>query len=255
MFSFPPGFPGEDRLAGERNPGAQAGSRVSARGLFRSAAGAPHILWRTSRSARAMTHIRESANSAWVPRQCGTRPIGRKDRPRIVMEGPLVSDTTEFLSGATDASGETPLGRPASAGDTGPEGSHAGSSAPAGSDGAAAATGRRRQGTGLSALRLPELQQVAHQMGIAGTARMRKSQLIAAIQEKQGGGAATEPRRSSAPSADRPAAAAASSEVGTAAAGSEVSAPRAASAGADASPPAQAGRHGDTNIHGYRQPQ
>ena len=103
------------------------------------------------------------------------------------MEGPLVSDTTEFLSGATDASGETPLGRPASAGDTGPEGSHAGSSAPAGSDGAAAATGRRRQGTGLSALRLPELQQVAHQMGIAGTARMRKSQLIAAIQEKQGG--------------------------------------------------------------------
>ena len=152
------------------------------------------------------------------------------------MEGPLVSDTTEFLSGATDASGETPLGRPASAGDTGPEGSHAGSSAPAGSDGAAA-TGRRRQGTGLSALRLPELQQVAHQMGIAGTARMRKSQLIAAIQEKQGGGAATEPRRSSAPSADRPAAAAASSEAATAAAGSEVSAPRAASAGADASRP------------------
>jgi transcription termination factor Rho len=153
------------------------------------------------------------------------------------MEGPLVSDTTEFLSGATDASGETPLGRPASAGDTGPEGSHAGSSAPARSDGAAAATGRRRQGTGLSALRLPELQQVAQQMGIAGTARMRKSQLIAAIQEKQGGGAVTEPRRGSAPSADRPAAAAASSEVATAAAGSEVSAPRAASAGADASRP------------------
>ncbi|MGO9783731.1 MAG: transcription termination factor Rho [Streptosporangiaceae bacterium] len=147
-----------------------------------------------------------------------------------------MSDTTEFLSGATDASGEPPLGRPASAEDTGPEGSHAGSSAPAGSDGAAAATGRRRQGTGLSALRLPELQQVAHQMGIAGTARMRKSQLIAAIQEKQGGGAA-EPRRSSAPSAGAPAAAAASSEVATAAAGSEVSAPRAASAGADVSRP------------------
>jgi transcription termination factor Rho len=78
------------------------------------------------------------------------------------------------------------------------------------------------------------LQQVAQQMGIAGTARMRKSQLIAAIQEKQGGSAATEPRRSSAPSADRPAA---SSEVATAAAGSEVSASRAASAGADASRP------------------
>ena len=30
MFSFPPGMPGEDGLAGERDPGAQAGNRVSA---------------------------------------------------------------------------------------------------------------------------------------------------------------------------------------------------------------------------------
>ena len=101
-----------------------------------------------------------------------------------------------------------------------PEGSHAGSGAPAGSDGAAAAKGRRRQGTGLSALLLPELQQVAQQMGIAGTARMRKSQLIAAIQEKQGGNA-EEPRRGSRAGAPS----------------TEVSAPRAASAGADASRP------------------
>ena len=137
------------------------------------------------------------------------------------MEGPLVSDTTEFLSGAQDAPGETPLGRPASPVNADPEGSHAGSRAPAGSDGAAAAKGRRRQGTGLSALLLPELQQVAHQMGIAGTARMRKSQLIAAIQEKQGGGTAEEPRRGSRAGATSP----------------EVSAPRAASAGADASRP------------------
>jgi transcription termination factor Rho len=138
------------------------------------------------------------------------------------MEGPLVSDTTEFLSGAPDAPGETPLGRPASQENAGPEGSHAGSRAPAGSDGAAAARGRRRQGTGLSALLLPELQQVAQQMGIAGTARMRKSQLIAAIQEKQGG-TADEPRRGSRAGAD--------------AAPTEVSAPRVASAGADASRP------------------
>jgi len=137
------------------------------------------------------------------------------------MEGPLVSDTTEFLSGAQDAPGETPLGRPASAVNADPEGSHAGSRAPAGSDGAAAAKGRRRQGTGLSALLLPELQQVAQQMGIAGTARMRKSQLIAAIQEKQGGGTAEEPRRGSRAGATS----------------REVSAPRAASAGADASRP------------------
>ena len=138
------------------------------------------------------------------------------------MEGPLVSDTTEFLSGAPDAPGETPLGRPASTGNADPEGSHAGSGAPAGSDGAAVAKGRRRQGTGLSALLLPELQQVAQQMGIAGTARMRKSQLIAAIQEKQGGHA-EEPRRGSRAGAGSPS--------------TDVSAPRAASAGADASRP------------------
>ena len=57
------------------------------------------------------------------------------------MEGPLVSDTTEFLSGAPDAPGETPLGSSASTGSAGPEGSHTGSRAPAGSDGAVAAKG------------------------------------------------------------------------------------------------------------------
>jgi transcription termination factor Rho len=59
-------------------------------------------------------------------------------------------------------------------------------------------------------------------MGIPGTARMRKSQLIAAIQEKQGGGGADEPRRSS-------------SRAGSEVAASEDSAQRVASAGADAS--------------------
>ncbi|WP_066373237.1 transcription termination factor Rho [Herbidospora mongoliensis] len=45
---------------------------------------------------------------------------------------------------------------------------------------------RRRSGTGLSAMVLPELQAMASGLGISGTGRMRKSQLIAAIQEKQG---------------------------------------------------------------------
>src|ERR1700742_2078602 len=98
------------------------------------------------------------------------------------MEGPLVSDTTEFPAGAASAPGETPLGSSAPSGNAAPEGSPA-------------AKGRRRQGTGLSSLLLPELQQVAQQMGIAGTGRMRKSQLIAAIQEKQGGGASAAPAR------------------------------------------------------------
>ncbi|OUC97904.1 transcription termination factor Rho [Streptosporangium minutum] len=74
-----------------------------------------------------------------------------------------MSDTTELLS---DAAGAPPV-----AGDTPTR---------------AAARPRRRSGTGLSAMVLPELQAMASGLGISGTGRMRKSQLIAAIQEKQG---------------------------------------------------------------------
>ncbi|RJL24492.1 transcription termination factor Rho [Bailinhaonella thermotolerans] len=77
-----------------------------------------------------------------------------------------MSETTELLS---DAAGTAPAGT-VSAEDT-----PARTRAP-----------RRRTGTGLSAKLLPELQAMAAGLGISGTARMRKSQLIAAIQEKQG---------------------------------------------------------------------
>ena len=40
----------------------------------------------------------------------------------------------------------------------------------------------------LSAMLLPELQRMAQSMGITGTARMRKSQLVEAIQDRQHGG-------------------------------------------------------------------
>ncbi|WP_430788283.1 transcription termination factor Rho [Actinoplanes sp. G11-F43] len=53
----------------------------------------------------------------------------------------------------------------------------------------ATATKRRRGGTGLSAMLLPELQSLAASLGISGTARMRKGELIAAITERQSGGA------------------------------------------------------------------
>ncbi|HWH00488.1 MAG TPA: transcription termination factor Rho [Pilimelia sp.] len=53
---------------------------------------------------------------------------------------------------------------------------------------------RRRTGTGLSAMLLPELQSLAASLGISGTARMRKGELIAAISERQGGGAPAAPR-------------------------------------------------------------
>ncbi|MEU3185474.1 transcription termination factor Rho [Streptomyces sp. NPDC006923] len=56
---------------------------------------------------------------------------------------------------------------------------------------AGAATGttarRRRSGTGLDGMVLAELQQVASGLGIRGTARMRKSQLIEVIKETQAG--------------------------------------------------------------------
>ncbi|WP_433126897.1 transcription termination factor Rho [Micromonospora sp. CA-240977] len=59
---------------------------------------------------------------------------------------------------------------------------------------AAAPARRRRSGTGLSAMLLPELQSLAASLGISGTARMRKGELIAAISERQGGNAAGTPR-------------------------------------------------------------
>jgi transcription termination factor Rho len=45
----------------------------------------------------------------------------------------------------------------------------------------------KRRGTGLSGKLLPELQKMAGDLGITGTAKMRKSELIAAIQSAQGG--------------------------------------------------------------------
>src|ERR1700722_11841879 len=75
-------------------------------------------------------------------------------------EGSLVSDTTEFLTSSPDRASTD-----------------------------AASTGRAgKTGGGLAAMRLPELQQLAQSMGIKGTGRLRKGEVIAAIQEKQGGG-------------------------------------------------------------------
>ncbi|MFE9695673.1 transcription termination factor Rho [Streptomyces sp. NPDC006270] len=71
------------------------------------------------------------------------------------------------------------------------------SAAPA--EGAATGTTarRRRSGTGLEGMVLAELQQVASGLGIRGTARMRKSQLIEVIKEAQAGGGSAAPKTSS----------------------------------------------------------
>ncbi|MBT2480870.1 transcription termination factor Rho [Streptomyces sp. ISL-94] len=68
---------------------------------------------------------------------------------------------------------------------------------------AGAAPKRRRTGTGLDGMVLAELQQVASGLGIRGTARMRKSQLIEVIKEAQaGGGSAPKAASSTAGAAD-----------------------------------------------------
>ncbi|AXG80282.1 transcription termination factor Rho [Streptomyces paludis] len=78
-----------------------------------------------------------------------------------------MSDTTDLMGVTADSSVDT--------------------TAPA--EGAATGTTarRRRSGTGLDGMVLAELQQVASGLGIRGTARMRKSQLIEVIKEAQAG--------------------------------------------------------------------
>ena len=95
------------------------------------------------------------------------------------MEGPLVSDTTELLSGASTASEDAPVGTSAPSAAAG--GPSEGAVAPA-------SKSRSRTGTGLSSLLMPELQRIAQTMGIPGAGRMRKGQLVEAIEARQGGG-------------------------------------------------------------------
>ncbi|MEU0113460.1 transcription termination factor Rho [Streptomyces bobili] len=67
---------------------------------------------------------------------------------------------------------------------------------------AAGAGSRRRRGTGLEGMVLAELQQVASGLGIRGTARMRKSQLIEVIKEAQAGSGAPAAKAAASPAGD-----------------------------------------------------
>ncbi|MDA2810461.1 transcription termination factor Rho [Nocardiopsis sp. RSe5-2] len=97
-----------------------------------------------------------------------------------------MSDTTELH---TDAAVSTNDESTAPAADAGDGAARAAKSAPARSRAGSGATG-------LSALKLTELQRLASSLGITGTGRMRKNDVIAAIEAKQGGPVAT-------PQADR----------------------------------------------------
>ena len=65
------------------------------------------------------------------------------------------------------------------------------------------AAGRRRKGSGLDAMLLPELKQLASSLGLRGTGAMRKSALIDAIRSAQNGGGAA-PTRAERPAARQP---------------------------------------------------
>ncbi|MEU4483310.1 transcription termination factor Rho [Streptomyces purpurascens] len=69
---------------------------------------------------------------------------------------------------------------------------------------ASGAGSRRRRGTGLDGMVLAELQQVASGLGIKGTARMRKSQLIEVIKEAQASGGAAPAAKADAPAETKP---------------------------------------------------
>ena len=74
-----------------------------------------------------------------------------------------MSETTDLVeTGAHDAAGTTEA--PAASGTTG---------------------SARRRGNGLSGMLLPELQRLAGELGISGTGRMRKGDLVAAISARQ----------------------------------------------------------------------
>ncbi|MFE2009388.1 transcription termination factor Rho [Streptomyces sp. NPDC059491] len=99
---------------------------------------------------------------------------------------------------------------------------------------AGAATGgtarRRRSGTGLDGMVLAELQQVASGLGIRGTARMRKSQLIEVIKEAQAGGGSAQaaaPAKADDAAADTKPKRRATSKARTGDAAAEAAAPKA----------------------------
>ena len=87
-----------------------------------------------------------------------------------------MSDTTELHQDAAVGTQDTTSSK-VDVGDAAP---------PAGKS-ASTRSRSRSGGTGLAALKLTELQRLASDLGITGTGRMRKSEIIAAIEAKQGG--------------------------------------------------------------------
>ncbi|MBL1095677.1 transcription termination factor Rho [Streptomyces coffeae] len=92
-----------------------------------------------------------------------------------------MSDTTDLMGVNASGTSDSSVGNAAAPATDAP-------AAPATGAATGTAPRRRRSGTGLDAMVLAELQQLASSLGIKGTARMRKSQLIEVIKEKQAAG-------------------------------------------------------------------
>lgn len=90
-----------------------------------------------------------------------------------------MSEPNEFFAGTRDLPGDTPHRSDPAA----PRSGTAAATAPAAQ---APGDGARPPGRALGSMLLPELQRVAQSMGITGVGRMRKSQLIEAIQSQIG---------------------------------------------------------------------
>ncbi|HEY1616635.1 MAG TPA: Rho termination factor N-terminal domain-containing protein, partial [Streptosporangiaceae bacterium] len=111
-----------------------------------------------------------------------------------------MSETLDLFPGSSGELEESP-GLSRSAGDsadtappagTSPASAGAVRSRPGADDGSNTAAGPqagRQAGKGLSAMLMPELQRLAQSLDLTGTARMRKGDLVAAIEERQRGGA------------------------------------------------------------------
>ena len=102
-----------------------------------------------------------------------------------------MSEPNEFFTGTRDLPGDAPRSdqpepRPGTTAVTAP-GPVTPESAGGSGDGAGAGPPARAPGRALTSMLLPELQRVAQSLGITGVGRMRKSQLIEAIQSRQGG--------------------------------------------------------------------
>jgi transcription termination factor Rho len=106
-----------------------------------------------------------------------------------------VSEPTEFFAGPRDLPGDAPHRADP------PEPRSGSAAATAQAPVTQPAAGARSPGRGLSGMLLPELQRLAQSMGITGVGRMRKSQLIEAIQSRQGGPAAGSARSATASAA------------------------------------------------------